>query len=773
MKKNKKILCFGVSLVLVLGGVIAVKQKQQIHQSLNAEEGNYSIQLNSENTVSGLTASYGSGAATVNGVQFNFVTAKTSEGKLAQLGNFGYIENFDASSTYKSRITSIKSIKVVFSGVMYLETGINRVGNELGQRAAIISGNANDLSTTKPYYFRLLAGEGGAIVESVQITYTCSVTSDFALEWLANTYTGKGSDGYTYKLTRNGSNAVIETLDREENASFNGTIAMNGNQSTCTFQVAGYPVAYVSQVSEDGSTISYVSKSGAAAAYVAEIDFHKVYEVENFESYTEAGVGWDNYNGGHAYENKTGLRASFYCDYYSGSGSSPIGGTNWSLMGSQDYLGYNATNGHNGSKAALMKASSAGGMRYLQSKLYEGNQYIIGRGKTLSVWVHSAYTSSYTDSTVSPKMKIYGYYNNKVTASTQTYRTEVEYTIQAGSGWKQYTLNLDQTKNYYGFGIYFASTSAACYMLVDDVQIYTEDLYAKYEEPVVEEGDKVTMTVLGSANIIGAAATILGKDSIPVKISLGGTSTEAITVEVNGSDAGATEYEYDSKSGSISIATTGNASGLTYGTITGNVDVANGRITNLELDGTLKDYVGNNGSITCQEAWGDRFNYSSNSASQLVWQRWYGSTWTANSGSGEWTTSSSTYKLEEDYSMGLRIAGSSYTRTGFTLKQDLGGGAGVKAKGVSIWLYNSGTVTYSGDDFRIFAYKTASTTSGDHAVPSSTFITAATATKSIAPGQWTHIEVGFTEATIYNLRLYFAAKSANTEYVYVAHMSLY
>lgn len=284
--------------------------------------------------------------------------------------------------------------------------------------------------------------------------------------------------------------------------------------------------------------------------------------------------------------------------------------------------------------------------------------------------------------------------------------------------------------------------------------------------------DRLTMTALGTVSITGAASTILGS-SVPLLITLGGVSTSEVLVQVNGSSIGALGYQYDKETNKITIPTNGEANGYTYGNIMGTVNVSTGTINNISLDGTLKSFVGNNGNITCKEAWGDRCNYSTNEASQAVWQRWYGSTWTANSGSGQWTTSNSTYKLEENYSMGLRIADSSYSRTSFTLKSDLNNGAGITIKGVSIWLYNAGTVTYSGDNFRIFAYTSRSTASGDHVTLSSQYITATSASKAITPGSWIHIQTGVDSRTIYNLRLFFQSKSSSAEFVYVAHVNFY
>jgi len=326
------------------------------------------------------------------------------------------------------------------------------------------------------------------------------------------------------------------------------------------------------------------------------------------------------------------------------------------------------------------------------------------------------------------------------------------------SSWRLRTFNVSSTSSQY------VDQNALTWM--DHLRIYVP----KGEITPIEASDKVTMTVLGRATISGAATALLG-ESVPIVISLGGEGSVKVTV--NGNNAGATGYVYKKDTGAISINTTGSASGYTYGKITGVVDVDNGSINNLKLDGTLKTFVGDNGSITCSEVWGDRFNYASNSASQLVWQRWYGSSWTANSGTGDWTSSNSTYKLEEEHSMGLRIAGTTHSRTSFTLKSDFNGGAGITVRGISIWIYNASTTTYSGDSFRVFGYKTASTISGDHAVPGSSFSTLVSAYQDIAPGQWTHLETGFTETTIYNIRLFFSAISSDNIYIYVGHISLY
>ena len=232
----------------------------------------------------------------------------------------------------------------------------------------------------------------------------------------------------------------------------------------------------------------------------------------------------------------------------------------------------------------------------------------------------------------------------------------------------------------------------------------------------IERQDTVAMTALGYAQLQSLVAQQYGKNELPVLITLHGDDLEKVNVLIDGMDAGATNYTFNKSTNALSIST----SDSNYGTITGTVNRDLGTITNLHMDGTFSSYITNNGSITCSEMWFDRCNYSTNAASQAVWQRWYMSgSWQANSGSGEWTTANANYLLDNDYSMGLRIANSSYGKTRFTLKQDFNGGSGFNPHGISIWLYNPNGNIYS--SFRIYAYQTPSSIDNDHAFPSSTY----------------------------------------------------
>ena len=327
------------------------------------------------------------------------------------------------------------------------------------------------------------------------------------------------------------------------------------------------------------------------------------------------------------------------------------------------------------------------------------------------------------------------------------------------SGFRRRTFNVSSTSSSYVGQNYID--------FMNHLRIYvphTDDIY-------VENEDMVTMTALGYASLSGMAAAFYGKMEIPILVTLSGDDSTHVKVEVDGFDISATSYSFNKNTGAISIETSGTAGSYSYDTITGVIDRDEGTISNVSANGSISAYISNNGSITCSELWHDRCNYATNAASQLVWQRWYMSgSWQANSGSGEWTTASPSYLLDNNYSMGLRIANSSYIKTRFTLKKDFNDGAGITPKGISIWLYNPNGAIY--DSFRIYVYKTQSSISGDHAVPGASY-SEVYSTSGLSDNEWVNIKLGLDYVTIYNVSFYFETKNANTTYVYLGHVSFY
>ena len=288
-----------------------------------------------------------------------------------------------------------------------------------------------------------------------------------------------------------------------------------------------------------------------------------------------------------------------------------------------------------------------------------------------------------------------------------------------------------------------------------------------------DRSNLVTFSGTGTIGIQGAATYVLG-NSVNAFFIITGESNESIYVMVAGNDAGATSYEFNKSTNVLTIQTNGEAGGFTYGTITGTYNRDAGTYTNVSINGSIKQYVSNSGSITISDVWRDHCNYSSETAANAVWQRWYGSTWTANSGDGGWTSPNRNYTLENDYSLGLRIAPQSNSRTRFTLKNDLGNGSGMAIKGFVVWLYNPNGSSITG--FRIYAYKIPSTMENGHAVPTAdtTYYSEVISKGSdyLSEPGWLRIQIGF-EATIYNFSLFFQSNSSSASYVYLGHITIY
>ena len=143
--------------------------------------------------------------------------------------------------------------------------------------------------------------------------------------------------------------------------------------------------------------------------------------------------------------------------------------------------------------------------------------------------------------------------------------------------------------------------------------------------------------------------------------------------------------------------------------------------------------------------------------------------WQANSGSGTWTTSNDTYLLDANYSMGLRIANSSYRQTRFTLRNDLNNGNGMNANYISIWIYNPNGNIYS--KIRIYGYQSPSNIDGDHAYPQN--YKQLYEESYIPSNNWTHIRATVDFATLYNISIFIETNSSDTTYLYLGHVSIY
>ena len=424
----------------------------------------YTITLDSSNSPLGFGAEYAAQGVTTfadKGVTLNYRLGKIEASSHVTLAPHGYICNDPDGSEDKNKITGLSSILVdyVSDSQLTIRTNIRPDGHEFGAPANLTDDVPYNFAD-EPSYFLIEAGDSEAKINSITFTYACEVSGDVYLSQLSGVYTGVGvPDGNTYKLTLNGSNASIKSLDKASNVQFDGTAEIiNSTQVKATFDISGDSGYYIWSVSNDHSTLSYVSKGGAcSSAAFPTLNLFKVYKVEDFESYSATGksFGGEGRTTMASLFSMSGLRSQFHADYYAGSGdgkaTSLYGDSGWKVMGTNDFLNYTSNKGHNDSKAAAFKGNG-NGLRYNQMKSLMGLPNIIGKGAKLSFWA-KAYSNSdlstikATDTTI----RVDRFFDQRMTyMNWNTGREYSNITIPASTTeWKRYEVDLDPSKEYY------------------------------------------------------------------------------------------------------------------------------------------------------------------------------------------------------------------------------------------------------------------------------------------------------------------------------------
>ena len=484
----------------------------------------YTLILDKDNVPTSLTNDYQDNisdtikTALDNDVVINLVNAKTVSNGFAQFASRGVLYNFNSNT---GAVTGLNGIKVNLSaGSMSIRTAvsseISNNGITLSEPIALTSGVSQSLAASN--YFALEAGDNGATVTSIELSYAC--TNVDAVARLNGTYTGiLNSDGFIYKMTLNNGSASITSVDKDTVTSYNGTATLTGNTLTTTFT--------------SGPTYNFTVSSDSYSLTASEITLYRVYDVEDFESYSDAGQGWASNRGADSKYDGTGVKGNYYCDYYgTNTIPSPIGGSGWSMMGSTDYILFNSAKGYNNSKVAAFKGNSSG-LRFLQLKAYYGIPQIIGKGNTLSFRARGAYNSSFANSSYDTTFKIFAYYNSKITSGNQGTRTEASFTIPAGSDWREYKMNLDSSKNYYAFAIYTSnSDSNARFTPIDDVKIYTHSPYAPVRVTGVTLNESTRKMSIGETHHL--IATVAPANADNTAISWSSSNTSVATVDNTG-----------------------------------------------------------------------------------------------------------------------------------------------------------------------------------------------------------------------------------------------
>ena len=471
-------------------------------------------------------------------VEMTFVNARTLTNGFVELAPRGKIYNF---GTTNDAIVGIESVKFTGTGTLKFKPVVTKDTNSVN--GAIIADVdpitivADGPLTTVPTcdYFELTAADGGAQIESLEINYS---NDDNATEvkLVDGTYTGIGVDSYVYKLEINNGAGYVEVLDAPYNLSMSGTVAMTSKTSiTCSFEFNSYPAVY--NFSYNGHSLTFVSKSGAGADYLGEISFDRVYNVEDFESYSATGQGYTNSTTKYQ---TSGLRAEYYADYYTGSGSGEIGGTGWPVMTSTDNTNFNNSKGHNDSKVGIFKGSNGMGMRYISMNSLYGVESRVGKGSVLSFWARGAYTNTNfnTNHPSNTPIKMFAYYDTPLNAGNQVaFRESFDFTVIAGSTWQHFEMPLTAGRNYYGFGFYINQSSGTTqYIPIDDLQIYTASPYAEYVAPVAVTGVSVSPN---SAEVIinkttQLTATVSPADADNKNVTWTSSNTSVATVSSTG-----------------------------------------------------------------------------------------------------------------------------------------------------------------------------------------------------------------------------------------------
>ena len=246
---NKKIY-FGISAVLLslVVGVAAFSSVSPDKVAKPAKSETYSVTLDKDSVPSGLTSSYQDNLATTittaigTTINVNIVNGRTSSGKLMELAHRGMIYNFANRSGY-SELTGLSSVEATFTGSLSIRTArFGQAGGvELGESQALTSGSETTLTTSK--YFEILAGDSGAVIDSLTLKFTCD-GAEYNVKNLNGTYSGQGNDGYRYKLELNNGSATLQSLTNPTPVNVSGSASMNSaTQVTCTL---------------NSSTISYV-----------------------------------------------------------------------------------------------------------------------------------------------------------------------------------------------------------------------------------------------------------------------------------------------------------------------------------------------------------------------------------------------------------------------------------------------------------------------------------------------------------------------------------
>lgn len=509
MKTKKRLftLLIATSALAVSGLTFALLREGPLTVKLFSDPTSYPTTLNSENRPAEMTASFQNNFAgdvktgLGNDLNLSFTNARSSNGLFAELASHGKIYNFGEGN---SEMRGLSGVTFDGQGTLQFKPVIKygTKGAAIYPEIAPISiaAGAGKVTVPKCDYFEIEAGEQGAGIQSLTFTYSCEAQGILDIKMLNGSFTGIGEDDYTWKLTIQDGQVTIDRLDAETALSLTGTVEMlTKTRVKCTFVFMTMNVYYV--MDYDGHSFTFVEKSddmsGNVAKNVTTIEhLYRVYNVEDFESYSETGNGYYSDNATSKYLT-SGLKAHYYGDTYKSGSSGEIGGNGWPVMDSTNFannITLVANAGREGTKGGFFMGKYNTDCRYISMNELYGVKAMIGKGTKISFWTRGAYkveNSNYVNYSLDLPMKLYAYYTSPLTPSNQSsFRETFEFTCHHGNEWEKHVFDLNADgRNYYGFGIYIKNTvgSNTPYIPFDDIEIYTVDPHAEYSPSIPVE----------------------------------------------------------------------------------------------------------------------------------------------------------------------------------------------------------------------------------------------------------------------------------------------
>ena len=609
----------------------------------------------------------------------NYFLAKLDADDNLVLAPSGRVYNYQGMATYAGRITDILSITVDFEtgtgGKLFVQGCVG--GNQLvfGDKLALTSGVAMPLPT-HPNFFMLSNSHTETTISRISITYSCSA-SNYSLENLGTVYKGMDENKVTQTLTRNGESVSV--------AGQSGTIAVT-DAGAFTLTLAAGNIVYTGTVSADYRTLNFTGKSGAYASAAPDIlEMNRVYVFDDFEDYDFRGTGYATSKT--SVFTASDLKAAYYSDYQGGGSGAWVNTSGFQVCTSDDFinLGTAANGVHSGSKSALLKTINGKWMRFWSSDVFNTNQHFsFGSGDVFSLYARGAYTSTACTTAFANDvtLKIVVYYSNNFVIdnnnrSSATYSTtDFQFTIKANSGWTEYKVALDSSKQVYAVNLMVLNSNGTAYVPVDDLSIYTQGGPRKYQESAT----RITKTYNGVVNLQGGF-------QYTVKIALG---ANGYTYGWAGDNMQPTGYTITGNT--IAITTEGFVhvnllnKDLYFGNWSGTLSNNNKTITipKANITGDIADYITDSEVVLNEDA-NVLTGAEGNSTLQAYLTRQYGGSWDTDSGNGDRVAQNANYFMEGNNA--IRIRPYKDARYSVIVNKTLAENTIKKISSIAFWFY--------------------------------------------------------------------------------------